>query len=83
MVDRSALIKINLHEAEARAVRRLLEHGWAAVRRSLCQSESSDALLVSGEHNGREGAQAAEIPGHVRHLLHIQKHAFETVVIDG
>ena len=44
MVDRSALIKINLHEAEARAVRRLLEHGWAAVRRSLCQSESSDAL---------------------------------------
>ena len=39
-------------------------------------------LLVSGEHNGREGAQAAEIPGHVRHLLHIQKHAFETVVID-
>ena len=44
MVHRSALIKINLHEAEACTVRRLLEHSRAAVCRSLCQSESSDAL---------------------------------------
>ena len=51
MIDRSALIKIYLHEAEACTVRRLLEHGRTAVGRSLCQSKSSDALKKHSRNN--------------------------------